>query len=108
MPKDREPITEEMLVDFLIDHEIESAEELDTFSAIIHLLMLEPNVPLAVMNWFPSVLHATVFKHSVCIDQRGSAVLPMESHKSLIYIAICMDPGSPLGLSKCMIYIGNP
>ena len=47
---DREPITEEMLVDFLIDHEIESAEELDTFSQIIHLLMLEPNVPLAVMN----------------------------------------------------------
>ena len=47
---DREPITEEMLVDFLIEHEIESAEELDTFSQIIHLLMLEPNVPLAVMN----------------------------------------------------------
>ena len=47
---DREPITEEMLVDFLIEHEIESAEELDTFSHIIHLLMLEPNVPLSVMN----------------------------------------------------------
>ena len=51
MPRnDDMPITEEMLVDFLIDHEIESAEELDTFSAIIHLLMLEPNVPLAVIN----------------------------------------------------------
>ena len=47
---DREPITEEMLVDFLIEHEIEDAEDLDTFSQIIHLLMLEPNVPLAVMN----------------------------------------------------------
>ena len=47
---DASPITEEMLVDFLIEHEIESAEELDTFSQIIHLLMLEPNVPLAVMN----------------------------------------------------------
>ena len=47
---DREPITEEMLVDFLIEHEFEDAEDLDTFSQIIHLLMLEPNVPLAVMN----------------------------------------------------------
>ena len=47
---DREPITEEMLVDFLIDHEIESAEELDTFSQIVHLLMLEPNVPCFQMN----------------------------------------------------------
>ena len=32
---DASPITEEMLVDFLIDHEIESAEELDTFSQIV-------------------------------------------------------------------------
>ena len=47
---DASPITEEMLVDFLIEHEIEDAEDLDTFSQIIHLLMLEPNVPLAVMN----------------------------------------------------------
>ena len=47
---DASPITEEMLVDFLIDHEIESAEELDTFSAIVHLLMLEPNVPCLQLN----------------------------------------------------------
>ena len=47
---DREPITEEMLVDFLIEHEIEDAEDLDTFSQIIHLLMLEPNVPCIQMN----------------------------------------------------------
>ena len=47
---DASPITEEMLVDFLIEHEIESAEELDTFSAIVHLLMLEPNVPCFQMN----------------------------------------------------------
>ena len=47
---DREPITEEMLVDFLKEHEIESAEELDTFSQIVHLLMLEPNVPCFLMN----------------------------------------------------------
>ena len=47
---DASPITEEMLVDFLIEHEIESAEELDTFSQIVHLLMLEPNVPCFLMN----------------------------------------------------------
>ena len=47
---DASPITEEMLVDFLMEHEIESAEELDTFSAIVHLLMLEPNVPCFQMN----------------------------------------------------------
>jgi len=44
------PITEEMLVEFLIEHEIETAEELDVFSAMVHLLMLEPNVPCHVMN----------------------------------------------------------
>ena len=47
---DREPITEEMLVDFLIENEIEDAEDLDTFSQIVHLLMLEPNVPCFLMN----------------------------------------------------------
>ena len=44
------PITEEMLVEFLIEHDIENAEELDEFSAIIHLLMLEPNVPVEMIN----------------------------------------------------------
>ena len=43
-------ITEEMLVDFLIEHQIEDAEELEEFSQTIHLLMMEPNVPLSVMN----------------------------------------------------------
>jgi len=44
------PITEELLVEFLIEHEIESAEELSEFSAIVHLLLAEPNVPLLVIN----------------------------------------------------------
>ena len=43
------PITEELLVEFLIEHNIETAEELDDFSQYIHLLEVEPNVPL-LMN----------------------------------------------------------
>ena len=45
-----EPITLELLAEFLQEHQIENAEELDEFSQIIHLLMLEPNVPCYVMN----------------------------------------------------------
>ena len=44
------PITEELLVEFLIEHEIEDAEELEEFSEMIHLLLAEPNVPLVVIN----------------------------------------------------------
>ena len=45
-----EPITLELLAEFLQEHQIENAEELDEFSQIIHLMMLEPNVPCYVMN----------------------------------------------------------
>ena len=44
------PITEEMLVEFLIEHEIDDADELEEFSQMIHLLMLEPNIPIEVIN----------------------------------------------------------
>ena len=43
----RSPITEEMLVQFLIDHSIESAEELNEFSLMIHLIEAEPDRILA-------------------------------------------------------------
>ena len=43
----RSPITEEMLVQFLIDHSIESAEELNEFSLMIHLMEAEPDRILA-------------------------------------------------------------
>jgi hypothetical protein len=44
------PITEEMLVEFLEEHQIETADELDDFSQFIHLLMMEPNIPIEVIN----------------------------------------------------------
>ena len=44
------PITEEILVEFLKEHQIDDAEELEEFSQRIHLLMMEPNIPLAVVN----------------------------------------------------------
>ena len=43
-------ITDEMMVDFLIEHQIEDAEELDEFSQMIHLLMMEPNIPVELIN----------------------------------------------------------
>ena len=43
-------ITDEMMVDFLIEHQIEDAEGLDKFSQMIHLLLAEPNIPLRVIN----------------------------------------------------------
>ena len=43
----RSPITEEMLVQFLIDHSIESAEEFKEFSLMIHLMEAEPDRILA-------------------------------------------------------------
>jgi len=45
-----ELISEEMLVDFLVEHQIETAGDLDDFSQFIHLLMMEPNIPLSVIN----------------------------------------------------------
>ncbi len=48
--EDDGPITEELLVEFLMDHQIESAGDLDDFSQFIHLLMAEPNVPLTTIN----------------------------------------------------------
>ena len=44
------PITEELLVDFLVEHQIEDAADLEEFSALIHLLLAEPNVPLTTIN----------------------------------------------------------
>ena len=45
-----ELISEEMLVDFLVEHQIETAGDLDDFSQFVHLLMMEPNIPLQVIN----------------------------------------------------------
>jgi hypothetical protein len=45
-----ELISEEMLVDFLVEHQIETAGDLDDFSQFVHLLMMEPNIPLSVIN----------------------------------------------------------
>ncbi len=45
-----ELISEEMLVDFLVEHQIETAGDLDDFSQFVHLLMMEPNIPLPVIN----------------------------------------------------------
>ena len=39
----RSPITEEMLVQFLIDHNIESAEEFKELSLMITLMAAEPD-----------------------------------------------------------------
>ena len=44
------PITEELLVEFLIEHEIETAEELDVFSAMVHLLMLPADEAVVVYH----------------------------------------------------------
>ena len=44
------PITEELLVDFLEEHQIEDADDLEEFSQMIHLLLAEPNVPLMTIN----------------------------------------------------------
>jgi hypothetical protein len=43
-------ITDEMMVDFLIEHQIEDADELEEFSQMIHLLMMEPNIPVEYIN----------------------------------------------------------
>ena len=44
------PITEEMIEEFLEEHQIETADDLDDFTQYIHLLMMEPNIPLRVIN----------------------------------------------------------
>ena len=44
------PITEEMIEEFLEEHQIETADDLDDFTQYIHLLMMEPNIPLRVLN----------------------------------------------------------
>ena len=44
------PITEEMIEEFLEEHQIETADDLDDFTQFIHLLMMEPNIPLQVIN----------------------------------------------------------
>ena len=44
------PITEELLVEFLIEHQIDDADDLEEFSEMVHLLFAEPNVPYIVLN----------------------------------------------------------
>ena len=44
------PITEELLVEFLEEHQIEDADDLEEFSQMIYLLLAEPNVPLMTIN----------------------------------------------------------
>ena len=44
------PITEELLVAFLEEHQIEDADDLELVSDMIHLLMMEANVPITVIH----------------------------------------------------------
>ena len=48
--EDDEPISDQMMVEFLVEHQIETAGDLDDFSQFVHLLMMEPNIPLQVIN----------------------------------------------------------
>jgi len=43
------PITEEMLVEFLLEHGVECAEDLDDLSYLIHLIRAEANTPCGAM-----------------------------------------------------------
>ena len=43
------PITEEMLVEFLLEHNVECAEDLDDLSHLIHLIRAEANTPCGAM-----------------------------------------------------------
>ena len=43
------PITEEMLVDFLLEHGVECAEDLDELSHLILLIRAEANTPCGSM-----------------------------------------------------------
>ena len=45
-----ELISDQMIVEFLVEHQIETAGDLDDFSQFVHLLMMEPNIPLSVIN----------------------------------------------------------
>ena len=44
------PITPELIAEFLEEHQIEDADDLEEFDQMIHLLFAEPNIPLAVIN----------------------------------------------------------
>ena len=44
------PITLELIAEFLEEHQIEDADDLEEFSQMIHLLLAEPNVPLMTIN----------------------------------------------------------
>ena len=43
------PITEEILVEFLLEHNIECAEEIDDLSHLILLIRAEANTPCGAM-----------------------------------------------------------
>ena len=45
----RSPISEEMLVDFIIEHGVTCAEDLDDLSHLIHLIRAEANTPCGAM-----------------------------------------------------------
>ena len=49
MQNDGMPITEEMLVEFLLEHNVECAEDLDELSHLIHLIRAEANTPCGAM-----------------------------------------------------------
>ena len=44
------PITLELITEFLEEHQIEDADDLDKFDQMIKLLFAEPNIPLAMVN----------------------------------------------------------
>ena len=43
------PITEDIFVEFLMEHGIECAEDLDDLSHLIHLIRAEANTPCGAM-----------------------------------------------------------
>ena len=43
------PITEEMLVEFIMEHGVTCAEDLDDLSHLIHLIRAEANTPCGAM-----------------------------------------------------------
>ena len=49
MRNDGMPISEEMLVDFIIEHGVTCAEDLDELSHLIHLIRAEANTPCGAM-----------------------------------------------------------
>ena len=51
------PITEEMLVEFIMEHGVECAEDLDDLSHLIHLIRAEADTPCMAMWTEEVTLH---------------------------------------------------